>query len=354
MKKNLLISIALFAIASLTASAQLSPIAWYHCNEVSDTILADASGNGNDAYVTATTETSDLWVEGKVNGGIQLNGEHIVLPAIALDLYSDQGSVTFSMFCWNSDKISAIFSLAAKNADGVMTDGMGKEAFDMHVHMEQPGGPWLGGELCFRSQMTPDPDGTALHLIADPDQVLGEAPASGESKAVVIDSVWHHVAATWKNGDKMKLYLDGEFVVEGDYAPEIVAIDRVLFGSMGNDGRKYKGILDELRVYNDVIDATEVKDIFDEAWIIGVNEVTANQVGLKAYPIPAKSSLNVNFINRGAEATLSLVTIAGQTVQSTTTTNSSETLDISNLSQGVYLLKLELNGQASYTKVIVE
>lgn len=73
--------------------------------------------------------------------------------------------------------------------------------------------------------------------------------------------------------------------------------------------------------------------------------------GLKLYPSPAKSYLNISS-DRITEKQLTLYDILGKIALTTRTTN--QTIDISSLTKGVYIAKITEEGKTSTRKVIIE
>jgi hypothetical protein len=68
--------------------------------------------------------------------------------------------------------------------------------------------------------------------------------------------VWHHVAYTY-DGTTHKLYIDGAVVSTSTAAPNAHAITRAQLGSY-NSGGSFNGGLDDIRIYNVALTATQV------------------------------------------------------------------------------------------------
>jgi len=89
-------------------------------------------------------------------------------------------------------------------------------------------------------------------------------PAFMISKPLV--NTWHQMAAT-RDNNTFKFYIDGKFVGSTPILTPGVSpatISQYLLGFCYNAGYKYwKGSLDDLRIYNRVISATEVQALFN-------------------------------------------------------------------------------------------
>jgi len=68
--------------------------------------------------------------------------------------------------------------------------------------------------------------------------------------------VWHHVAYTY-DGTTHKLYLDGAVVSTSTAAPNAHAVTRAQLGAY-NSGSSFNGLLDDIRIYNAPLTATQV------------------------------------------------------------------------------------------------
>jgi hypothetical protein len=78
-----------------------------------------------------------------------------------------------------------------------------------------------------------------------------------------------------------------------------------------------------------------------------------NQIeGLKIYPNPAKNILNIS-AQKNIES-ISLFNISGQAVMSVYPNKTKQQIDISQIPQGVYFVKIQVNGQLTATKLVKE
>ncbi len=102
--------------------------------------------------------------------------------------------------------------------------------------------------------------------------VAGAPGLIGNSK--INDKKWHHITATWDTvSGERKLYVDGKldskdvFVKDGDIGQWSWGYYAVggRSGSYAAADKIYRGFVDDVRVYNEVVDAGEVSKIFTSA-----------------------------------------------------------------------------------------
>lgn len=95
----------------------------------------------------------------------------------------------------------------------------------------------------------------------------------------VLDDTWHHLAAT-KDGDSVKIYIDG--VIRQTFAsPETISYtlenDLVLGrNGAGDDNFNLTGLIDEVRIWNNVRTDAEIQSNY-------LQELSGSQAGLSAY-----------------------------------------------------------------------
>ena len=86
------------------------------------------------------------------------------------------------------------------------------------------------------------------------------------TKTVKVDE-WHHIAITWDHSSKvMEFYINGELASTSTLTNNPAnATTSLLIGGHknGNVSNAMKGYVDELRVYNQVVDATQIKAVYE-------------------------------------------------------------------------------------------
>ena len=357
MKRVLLILTCFIFGLPLITNAQATLKAHYKFDETSGTVATDASGNGYDADIIGTT----TWVEGVMGGALEFGGDaNVTIPATTMLLSSAIGSVSL----WvnvvmptgqTSGGIRTLFW--AGDASG---SGFGPEN-ELHIHLEEGGSEyWLGGECSFF--ILDESDNGHAFLFSDPEK--GTSPGAAPVNPILLgDSIWHHVVGTFGNG-KVKLYIDGAFVVEEDYSPTGFGLTNMFLGQMGGGQRRFNGRLDDVRIYSGVLTEEE---------IIALNQVTPVRDGLEANPKfvlyenspnPFNASTTIRYqLAENSDVQLTIYNQAGQLVRTLVNENQLPGLQSVNwdgrdgagqpMSSGIYLYRLQVGNELQTKKLML-
>jgi hypothetical protein len=188
---------------------------------------------------------------------------------------------------------------------------------------------------------------------------------------------WYYVTLT-RNDNTVKLYLNGRFVG----SMTISGSDHLSVSQVGYKGRSFNGAIDELGIWNRALTDQDVAKLYNNgnglsypfstgisatSKSLAVSEVNApaeqanpdKSVTLSTdpaaddffYPNPAGDNLYFGDpSNTGA--TVSIYDMHGRIVL--TRQINTRSIDISSLSKGIYLVKLENNGRSSTHKLMKE
>ncbi len=161
--------------------------------------------------------------------------------------------------------------------------------------------------------------------------------------AILPSLQWSHVAVTLAPG-KACLYVNGALVSESsaitisplDFKPALNYIGRSQFSDP-----LLNAYIDDFRIYNHALPATEIGRL--AGVISSVDELNSNGNVMNIKPIPARDQLFVEYSgDPSLRTTLSVLNISGKTLFSTEMPGAfDQSIDISQLSPGVYLLKLQ-------------
>ncbi len=183
-----------------------------------------------------------------------------------------------------------------------------------------------------------------------PEQQLNtSAPATGK---------WNHVAVTLAP-DYARLYVNGELADESDaftispidFSPALNYIGRSQFPDP-----LFNGYMDDFRVYNHALTASEIARISGIA--SGIEDMDSSHgKKLSLYPIPADDILQVNYHTEitNQHAGVAVFDTNGKLITSREMNGSNTIqLDVSGLTPGVYILKLTGRNETLVKRFIVK
>ena len=113
----------------------------------------------------------------------------------------------------------------------------------------------------------------------------------------------------------------------------------------------YKGQFDELQIFNYPLNATEVAALFTQDFL-STDKFNQGKSIVKVYPNPVKDVVNITIKDNSTLKTIELYDIQGRIVMNKKSDTTMETLNVENVSNGVYILSIE-NGAAKTTQKII-
>ena len=237
-KKSLLVSMSvlvslilytLYFIPDTTRAAAPTNglVGYWNFDEGSGTVANDTSGNNNNGTINGAT-----WTAGKVgNGALSLNG---VNQYITINNSPSLNPIVISISAW------------------IKTDSAGTYKQILTKDANEGGRVWQ-----FRISNT-----NKIQFIPFNSSTNGNYAGS----ITVTDGLWHHVVGTW-DGVTINVYVDG--VKDGNGTAFSGSLrtgqgNRVIVGADDIPPAPqdfFNGSIDEVRVYNRALSATEVSDI---------------------------------------------------------------------------------------------
>lgn len=165
-------------------------------------------------------------------------------------------------------------------------------------------------------------------------------------------NTWYCVIATFDSTD-VRLYIDGVnvFTVRGNSvlpigtSNDIVAIGANRFGNYSQYPFWLNGAIDDLRIYNRALSATEINSLC--SYTSSVSEIDAQKASI--YPNPNNGSFKLSANNLpNDKLLLQVVDMPGRVVYSTETHplngTLNESINMGNPANGMYMLRLSANG----------
>lgn len=184
--------------------------------DIEGEVVKDVSGNGNDATIMGTLKS----VEGVIGEALDFDRAQNSIEVPAMGAWEQ-----VSIECW------ALTRNLGHDYQGIVSTWQ-----------------WTAGKVHFKFE------GSQIQVHKN-DGVKITAPAEIET--------WYHIIYTTDVGaGELKLYVDGEFVAEGASGGTPENMDERRIGSE-HDGRFLDGMIDEVRIYDRVLDADEVAQNFE-------------------------------------------------------------------------------------------
>lgn len=224
------------------------PIAWWKFDECQGGTANDNTGNGNSGTITITaaggntngvgtcSTATSAWgsgATGKFNGSLFFdgNGDKVTVTApSSLPI----GNQPFTKSAWIKPTTHArytIFQWGTGSANQNNMTGLGAAADGCTVtHVD-----------CIIQSFFSD------------DVEYGSGSLAG---------AWHQIVVTF-TGANLKMYLDGKQVKSTNMGPENVASTNITIGMDGGGSQAFNGQIDDVRLYNYALSATQVKQLYN-------------------------------------------------------------------------------------------
>jgi len=208
----------------------------------------DGSGNGNDGTVNGATLAPDRF--GKTDGAYSFAAVNGTLQNINLGNSSlfNFGNGDYSFVCW------------AK---------LDKDQIDRYILVKYAAFGGSGYGLGTTS-------GTQPYYFAkgSSDKWIGSGPSLNSGQ-------WRQISITHRNGVTLSYYLDGQLLqsVSGDVGGAISNSAPLLVGGFNIDGQQFEGKVDDIRIYNRVLTAAEITQLYEDNNLDGVKDSKAISLG---------------------------------------------------------------------------
>ena len=288
--------------------------------------VADSSDYGNDGIISGNPE----FIPGRLRGK-------------AMKFNSSQDYVTIPEspdFSITSFTLSAWVKIPAPIPDGWRTI----------VEHNRSGGNWFG--------LWKSANGNKFHF-----RWGNNGKVTSDYNSTISPDSWYHVAATYDATEKTAtLYLNGRLDASIQNADVPQPVDAKLrIGKNLDDNEEFKGIIDDVRIYNRALDEQEIKDILNFVSVEDMNGYGFLQTtySLSNYPNPFNPSTTIHYhIPIDSYVTIDVYDINGQRVKTLVDTNmEAGTHKIlfkgRNLSSGLYFYRIRTEQYEMTKKMIL-
>jgi hypothetical protein len=270
-----------WAAGANNTSGLVAPIAHWKLDEISGTNALDSVGV-NDGTLT----NGPIWIAGLVDGGLDFDGNNDYVEAGVFDVTG----TGITMTGWF-------------NAEAIATDD---------------------GRIVSKANGTTESAAwwQLSTIDSGPDRFLRMRIKAGGTTTTLADSSenlstgqWYFAVGTYDNTTgEMKLYLDGVEIVSGAHAiggeVDTQAAVPVAIGANGTAERFFNGILDDVRVYDRALEASEISALYDanaplgpvsytelyQAWSSDEDKAWKT-VDLGVYGVPADAVVEIALVN---------------------------------------------------------
>jgi hypothetical protein len=201
-------------------------VAYWSLDEGTGTVATDVSGNGHTGTISGAT-----WTAGQAGNALSFDGVNDYVSVADRDSLSPHtganGEMTVAAWLYIAALPTGNTNLIAKGTSN---------NWEYSLYLDTSG--WAGFTVWQLNG-------------AD----YGQNPGGSVSP-----NAWHHVAATFKKGQFIRVYIDGVQAAETTtFSGDTANGSSPLYFARRGDGQYFKGTLDEIRLYNRALTASEVQ-----------------------------------------------------------------------------------------------
>lgn len=160
---------------------------------------------------------------------------------------------------------------------------------------------------------------------------------------------WIHIVFAY-NGTTSRIYKNGVLISSLDRNWNVVNNNDIFSIGLNPDvagSNFFRGSVDDLKIYNYALSQTEITNLYNNNSLSSQN-FNQNNLEVSLYPNPANDVLNIDMINE--VKSIEIYTIQGQKVLS----SNQKQISVSDLSSGIYVLKIQDSENAVATKKFVK
>lgn len=216
----------------ITTVSRNGLVGYWNLDDGTSTKATDFSGNGNTGTLTnfALSGSTSNWVTGKRGRALDFDGsdDYVTKASFAGQPTGNGARTTTAWIKVNSSSCGSNCIIVMYGQDSVSPYGYG-------VYVT-----------------------AAYKLKAEFDSSAGAVT----SNATVSSGVWHHIAATY-DGSTNSVYLDGALDNTASYSSANTQAGAVDIGRWGSGCCRFAGSIDDVRIYNRALSASEVQTLYN-------------------------------------------------------------------------------------------
>lgn len=292
----------------------------------------DVSPNANNGTVSGATITIDRL--GNINGAYSFDGinDYIIVP--------DDNSINFT----NNHSVSVWFKTNSPIINGEWAgclvnkeETVGSRSY--YMFLSQPGG-------CCADSLS--------YYMFNTNDVLKKSTLKFSN---YYDDKWHMITISYNyTAGVAKIYVDAllkKTVTLGQFNLQQTTFP-LIFGASNNPtgGYRwfYKGLLDDICLYNRVLTDAEILSIFTDNSYLGNPIINIGKNDISVFPNPSNNSIilstNISYYN---SIKVEIINTTGSILLNTELQTLNQRIDISSLPEGIYFIRININ-ENIYTK----
>jgi len=168
-------------------------------------------------------------------------------------------------------------------------------------------------------------------------------------------NIWQFVVGSYGIDDTIRIYINGilenKVYLQGhvlnQYTP--IFIGR---GSTTNTYELFLGAIDDIGIWSRALTQVEITKLFNSSTTSAIEAI--NKIDFKVYPNPASTIINLETNTPFINADYILTDLLGKTILSGKILNGNTTIEIENLSKGIYLLNVGGDAKKQTFKIVKE
>jgi hypothetical protein len=152
------------------------------------------------------------------------------------------------------------------------------------------------------------------------------------------DNLWHQIIGIW-DGNSQFLYIDGVLVNQMAKNYANFSNKNITIGNCINDGSGFIGKIDDILIYNRALNKFEMDSLFHEG-STSIIEKIVNISNQNIYPNPVTDILKIENLTKLKYQTIEIYSIEGKLAFTQKLKFPQNSISISSLSSGIYILKV--------------
>lgn len=159
---------------------------------------------------------------------------------------------------------------------------------------------------------------------------------------------WDHYVVTYSDNKTVCIYKNGILIKTGSQNWNTLGNILTLGSKTGGGLTNVYGHLDDFEIYNTTLSAAQVSNLYTNGTALLSNQsFNSNDLKATIYPNPASDNFTIEMENE--VKSIEIYSLQGQKVLAST----SKKINVSNLSKGIYMVKIEDKNKATTTQKII-